>query len=44
MTATQENFKIEAYGTFVPPPSPCGNPECGYEDLDLVHAEECEEN
>jgi len=39
----QDNFKVEGHGTFTPPPSPCGNPECGYQELILVHADECEE-
>lgn len=32
-----EDIIIEGEGTFTPPPSPCGNPECGYEGLDLIH-------
>lgn len=37
------DIKIEGVGTFTPPPSPCGNPECGYVELELVHVEGCEE-
>ena len=39
----QADFKVEAYGTFTPPPPPCGNPDCGYEGTELVHADTCEE-
>lgn len=28
---------IGGVGVFTPPPSPCGNPECGYVELDLIH-------
>lgn len=40
----QDDYKIEAYGSFTPPPSPCGNPDCGYEGIVLVHADTCEED
>jgi hypothetical protein len=36
-------FIVKAVGTFTPPPSPCGNPDCGYEGLVLVHTDTCEE-
>jgi hypothetical protein len=44
MSATQEGFRVEASGSFTPPPSPCGNPDCGYEEIVLVHSDNCEEN
>ena len=32
-----EDIIVEGVGLVTPPPSPCGNPECGYVELDLIH-------
>lgn len=32
-----EGITIEGVGAFTPPPSPCGNDECGWVELDLIH-------
>lgn len=32
-----EDITVIGVGEFTPPPSPCGNPECGYVELDLIH-------
>jgi hypothetical protein len=36
------DIKVEGVGVFTPPPSPCGNPDCGWVELELIHSEECE--
>jgi len=41
--AIQEGMTIHAVGVVTPPPPPCGNPDCGYVELQLVHDENCEE-
>lgn len=39
-----EDIIIEGVGMFTPPPSPCGNSDCGWVELDLVHVEDCPES
>lgn len=31
------SVSVGGVGVFTPPPSPCGNPECGWVELDLIH-------
>lgn len=39
----QADMKVQIVGTVAPPPPPCGGEGCAYVDLDLVHADDCEE-
>jgi hypothetical protein len=46
--AHQDDFKVEAYGTFTPPPVSCGGAECYWVETDTgwetIHSTDCEEN